>query len=318
MSISVELFGKRVLSPVGLASGPAPNLAWLSLFQDLGYDILTFKTMRDRGWKGHGMPNILNVRGDFESGFVTSQEFTGSITNSLGMPTPEPEVWFHDASELAKRAADRYFVMSVTATLQSGSGEEDMLEQFSDLSGRARRTGADAVELNLSCPNVTAGEGGYTFADAKLSGRVVDSVRSEVGSGFPIFVKAGYLEDYGPLVDETYDDRTGYVAINSISAPVKGAHGELVFADRGGRAGICGEAIRGYSRKAVSRLASQRKGGRELTIVGLGGVLGPDHAVELLESGANAVESATGAIADPLLAVKTKLRLLEREADSER
>ena len=52
---------------MALASGPAPNSAWLEFFADLGYDILTHKTVRDRIWEGHRLPNILNVEGDFGS-----------------------------------------------------------------------------------------------------------------------------------------------------------------------------------------------------------------------------------------------------------
>jgi len=64
-STRVTLFGKTIPSPVGVASGPAPNYRWLVLFSQLGYSILTYKTMRDRRWIGHGMPNLLHVEGDF-------------------------------------------------------------------------------------------------------------------------------------------------------------------------------------------------------------------------------------------------------------
>lgn len=317
VSTKIVLFGKKVANPVGIASGPAPNFKWLTFFSGLGYGILTYKTMRDRSWRGHGMPNLLNVRGDFHRGFVAGDEITGSITNSLGMPTPEPEVWKREARRMARIKGDRFFVMSVTAT-PDGGGEEDMLSQFASLALAGKRAGADAVELNLSCPNVLPGEGGETYTDAKLSGRVVDAVRRGVSSGYPIFVKVGYLDDYRTFVDETYDERVAYVAINSVPGVVRDSARKVLFSDRGGKAGISGVAIREKAREAVSKLVKLRKGRKDFKVIGLGGVLGAWDALSLMDKGADAVESATGALLDPSLGLRISLGLLKaRTGDRE-
>ena len=294
-----------------MASGPAPNYRWLALFSQLGYSILTYKTMRDRRWIGHGMPNLLHVEGDFAHGFVSRAGVTGSITNSLGMPTPEPGFWRAEARRVAETVRDRFFVMSVTATVGRETSEEDVLSQFSSLALEGKNLGADAVELNLSCPNILPGEGGETFTDAKLSGRVVDAVRKSVGGDYPVFIKTGYLRDYREFVEETWDDRVAYVAMNSVAAVVRDRDGVPLFTDRGGKAGICGSAIRELARRAVGNLAEQRTGGRDYKIVGLGGILGPRDAVSLMKSGADAVESATGALLNPFLALEVRLRLLQ-------
>ena len=309
-STRVTLFGKTITSPVGVASGPAPNYKWLALFSQLGYSILTYKTMRDRRWIGHGMPNLLHVSGDFGHGFVSSMGVTGSITNSLGMPTPDPSVWRAEARRVAETSRDRFFILSVSATVGRETSEEDMLSQFSSLALEGKNLGADAVELNLSCPNVLPGEGGETYTDAKLSGRVVDAVRKKVGGDFPVFVKTGYLRDYREFVEQTWDNRVAYVAMNSVAAVVRDREGVPQFADRGGKAGICGSAIRELARGAVANLAEQRTGGRDYKIVGLGGVLGPEDAVSLMKSGADIVESATGALLNPFLALEVRLWLL--------
>jgi dihydroorotate dehydrogenase len=214
---------------------------------------------------------------------------------------------------MAEAKGNRFFVMSVTATVEEGR-EEDMLAQFASLALEGKLAGADSVELNLSCPNVLPGEGGETFTDAKLSGSVVDSVRRSVGSGFPIFVKVGVLDDYSELVERTYDEGIAYVAVNSVPAEVRGPSGEILFLDRGGRAGICGAAIREGAKRAVSSLAALKRGGREFKVIGLGGILGPQDALALLGAGADAVESATGALLDPCLGLKTRLALLEAKA----
>jgi hypothetical protein len=72
--------------------------------------------------------------------------------------------------------------------------------------------------------------------DLKLeeTGRIVDAVRQEVGGGYPVLLKSGYLEDFGPLVEETCQGAMWYVVINSIAKEVRGSAGELTFAERGG------------------------------------------------------------------------------------
>jgi dihydroorotate dehydrogenase len=321
VDVRLELFGKKIVNSVGVASGPAPNFKWLAFFAELGYGILTYKTMRDRAWPGHGMPNLLNVEGNFRRGFVATDRVTGSITNSLGMPTPEPAVWKQEARRLSKLNGERFFVMSVTATPDEREEEVEaqkgMFLQFASLALEGKRAGADAVELNLSCPNVLPGEGGEVYTNSRLCGGIVDAVRGSVGSGYPIFLKVGYLDDYRAIVDETYDDRIAYVAINSVPGVVRDASGNLLFSDRGGKAGICGAAIREKANRAVTKLAKLRKTGKkDFRIIGLGGVLGAWDAVTLEEKGADAIECATGALLEPGLALRISLGMMKAKARS--
>ena len=311
-STAVTLAGKEVESPFGVASGPAPNHVWLGFFARLGYSILSFKTVRDRQWTGHGLPNVVHVKGDFEKGFSASDEETGSLTNSLGMPTPEPDTWAEEAKKVAGEKEGKLFVMSVTATVLGETGPEEVAGQFAALASKVKSLGADAVELNLSCPNVLPGEGGETFTDPVLSGRIVGAVRSAVGTGYPILAKVGYLKDYSKLVEKTWDEGVSYVAINSVAAPVADPAGKPLFADRGGKAGICGGAIRKLALEAVRSLASLRRESRTFHVFGVGGVLVPEDAVALMDAGADGVESAAGALLDPCLAMSVRLALLER------
>ena len=296
---------------MALASGPAPNSAWLEFFADLGYDILTHKTVRDRIWEGHRLPNILNVEGDFGSGFRVVGGFNGTITNSFGMPSADPSVWQGEVRRVLDNCRGKFVVVSVTATTVKETTESDVVAQFASLSAAVKRTGAQAVELNLSCPNLSAGEGGEVYADPRLCGRIVDAVRQEVGGEYPVLLKSGFLEDFASLVEETCRGPTGYVVINSIPAEVRGSAGELAFADRGGRAGVAGNALFEFTARAVRSLQRRRESGRDFVIFAVGGVAGPAQALKLMALGADVVESATGALHDSTLALRIKKALLE-------
>ena len=108
-------------------------------------------------WSRYAQP--APCRGRLRTGFVSRAGVTGSITNSLGMPTPEPGFWRAEARRVAETVRDRFLVMSVTATVGRETSEEDMLSQFSSLALEGKNLGADAVELNFSCPNILPGEG---------------------------------------------------------------------------------------------------------------------------------------------------------------
>jgi dihydroorotate dehydrogenase len=300
----------ELASPVGLAAGPAPNARWIDCFASLGYDLLTYKTVRDRAWRGFLLPNLLAVQGDFGRGFTVTEQFTGTITNSLGMPSMAPEAWTHDVRALVAKHGGKLLTVSVTATPSPSTPAEEVIRQFASLAQMVQALGAQGVELNLSCPNVHGRAEGELYADAELVGRIVDATRAAVGSRFPLFLKVGYLESYAALVQAANDDRVAYVAINAIRAPVRYPDGRSVFPDRGDAAGICGQAIQSHAVRAVTALAQLRRGGQQYHIVGVGGVIDEDSAVALLGAGADAIECATGALFDPALALRIKRRLL--------
>lgn len=307
----VRLFGKEIRSPVGVAAGPAPNFLWLQFFSELGYDILTFKTVRDRYWEGHHLPNLLHVDGSFAKGFQVQEEYTGTITNSLGMPSAEPAIWKREARKVVKNNREKFVAVSVTATVGDATKQEEIASQFASLAAAVKETGADAVELNLSCPNVGAEDGGEIFTDSKLCGRIMDDVRARVGSMFPVLLKTGYLRDYLQLVEHTWDGRVGYSVINAMAARVTDGEGRLPFADRGGRAGICGAPLEEYANRAVRNLQGIRNSHGDFHIFAVGGVSSPETAKRLLRGGADVVETAMSALCDPCFALSIRKSLLE-------
>ena len=52
----------------------------------------------------------------------------------------------------------------------------------------------------------------------------------------------------------------------------------------------------------------------EFPVIGLGGVLGPNDALALMQAGADAIETASGALLDPTLGLRVNLGLLEARA----
>src|SRR5438552_5730553 len=83
--------GLPVGSPLGIAAGPLLNGQWILYYAALGFDVLTYKTVRSRVRASYALPNLqpiapTAVRGN-EGRLLASGEMRGSWAVSFGMPS---------------------------------------------------------------------------------------------------------------------------------------------------------------------------------------------------------------------------------------
>ncbi len=53
--------GRPIASPLGISAGPLLNGRWLLYYAALGYDVLTYKTVRSRARDCYALPNLVPV-----------------------------------------------------------------------------------------------------------------------------------------------------------------------------------------------------------------------------------------------------------------
>nr|MCU0897044.1 hypothetical protein [Burkholderiales bacterium] len=193
-----RFLGMPVRSRLGVAAGLLLNARWVELYARLGYDIVTYKTVRSRARRCHPMPNWVTVDapeplGRGETRCVTKPRrdadpaaVTASV--SFGMPSKDPEGWMPDVGRARKALKPgQVLVVSVVASPGAGDGERAMIGDFANLAAMAREAGAQVVEANLSCPNVCTAEGDI-YLDAGLSGRIARAMRAAAGP-VPVLLK---------------------------------------------------------------------------------------------------------------------------------
>src|SRR5579862_7914590 len=66
----IDFLGKKVSSRIGIPAGPLLNARWVALAAQLGYDVLTYKTIRSREHPSHPLPNMIYID---THGMVTHQ-----------------------------------------------------------------------------------------------------------------------------------------------------------------------------------------------------------------------------------------------------
>ena len=259
---------------------------------------------------------ILNASGCLDA--LTAPEVAGALdvfVTKTVTPLPregnqpiriaETDVGMLNSIGLANPGIDRFLAEVLPQLLELGppvwvSVGGFAAEDYADLCGRLDGTGATALELNLSCPNVAAPEDEATA--------IVTAARAATGK--PLYAKlAPGLPDL-PAVAE--------------AAAAAGADGlSLVNTIRGlaldpatllprlstGSGGLSGPALRPVALAAVH--AAYRATG--LPIVGMGGVETGAHALELIAAGASAVALGTVLFADPGAPARVR-RELEVEA----
>lgn len=324
-----NILGRVVDFPFGVpASVVSSNSVWLEHFAARGADILTYKTVRSKARERHPWPNWAFLPDDLAispgqtipattvpEGYWPSDRSRVSMANSFGVPSMDPKEWQADVAKAhdAIEGKNRILIVSVIAT--DAPTVEEMANDYLETARLALSAGAHAIELNLSCPNTRGETTSDLFRDVSATRAVVQRVRSGLGEDAKLVLKLGYLDGAG--LDNLFEGVSqfvdGFAAINTIPVPIHRSDGSQYFPGESRReAGISGFAIRKWGLEVVRSLARLRAerptSYRPLTILGMGGVLTPDDALQYYDAGADGVLSCTGLFLDPRLAVSTRLR----------
>ncbi len=323
-----SFLGIPVYSPFGIPAGPLLNAGYVRAAMRAGFDVVTFKTQRSVKFASNPHPNILYVKSPADLATAGLHTVVGTtkppqlleelaITNSFGMPCRGPEVWMPDLAGLIARShPGQLVIMSVVGTIQPGFSQTDYFNDFAAVAKLAAQAGAQVIEFNLSCPNV-AGEGVLCYTpDA------VEAICRMVAAAVPgrqLIAKIGYFApEQDGLLTQVVAAMVPFVsaiaAINTVAASVVDEQGNQALPGRGRRtSGICGAAIKTAGLSMVQRLdALRRKAGYKYEIVGVGGVMTPGDFDLYRQAGADVVRSGTGAMWDPHLAWRIKVRAARR------
>ncbi len=304
----IDFLGFPLLSPIGVPAGPLLNSAWVALAGKLGFDVLTYKTIRSREHPSHPLPNIVFVERNEKGALASKPPFLSkdiSITNSFGMPSMSPEFLMEDISRAnASLGAGQVMIVSVVGTQRPG---ENFLKDFVAAAQLAKSAGAKIIEANFSCPNVAKETGSlyscaedvYTFTKA-----IAQSIRP-----IPLLAKVGLCENEEHLRSIlralAMAGAAGVCGLNSVSMSVIDEQGFPVLGSERRTSGVCGSAIRNealHFMRAAARINREEK--LDLALLGCGGLMTAEHLRQMLEEGACLALSATGMMWDPYLAFK--------------
>ena len=228
-------------------------------------------------------------------------ESAGGMINSIGLPNPGVEVYLaHHVGEYARLGEPR-----ITNVMGSSAGE------FAELVERvAEREEVAAIELNVSCPNVTTGLD--IGADPRGLRDLLAVVRPLTRK--PLIVKlTPNTADVAACAAAAEAGGADAVSlINTLRAMslAPGGHGRPWLGGRTG--GLSGPAIRAIALAQVASVAARVA----VPVVGMGGVSSGADAAELLEVGARLVAVGSESFRDPAAGSRVAAELAAHFAEN--
>lgn len=316
-----DFFGVPVRSRFGIAASLLCNSNWLDVYAKLGFDLLSYKTVRLKPRKSHGLPSwgFLDEARTAELENVEAPQVTvagvpdraseATVGGSLGVPSQAPEFWGPDISRCRELIRPgQALIVSLVASAAPDTTVDSFLAEFEELAARVREAGAQVVEVNLSCPNVQKREG-EAYRDPEFAARVAKALRRGAGP-LPLLMKVGGIEDPAAMqallraVDGTMD---GVIMMNGLSRVVLDPSGAAAFGENRRRAGITGGAIYRFAMRQVQEAVSIV--GRDrlaMKVIACGGATNPARVKSFMDAGAYAVLCATAVVWNPYLAVQLK------------
>jgi len=306
-----RLFDYALNSSLGIAAGPLLNSKWVEAYSRIGYDVLTYATVRSHFAPAHVLPNIRAVQNRELVAVATRRPgVNGDLTLaiSLGTPSMEPDVWRRDVRRARERIGKgQVLIVSVLGTTPPGGDREALVADYAQCARWAAEAGADIVEVHLAWPDPFADQPQAIYENLPLSAQILHRVRTNVS--VPIVAKFGAFRTPRLLHDTATKLAawaSGFTLVHSFQRKVVDETGNAAFEGIGrDRADIVGaDTFPAASRQIAELLAWRRAGCWDRAILAVGGITTVARAHEMLREGTDAVLVATAALCTPLFAVR--------------
>ena len=290
VDLAVRVGPLALANPLMTASGTAGLGLELEPFMDLKVaGAIVVKTLTVKPRRGNPMPRLC--------------ETPSGLLNSIGLPNKGLD---HFLREVLPRLAGKSacLVVNIAGTC---TGE------FGEMAARLDAAeGVDAIELNISCPNVEGGD--LPFGrDPEVVHRLVSDVRS--ATRLPIVTKlTPNVADVASIARAAKEGGTDAVSlINTLLG--------MAVDWRTGRPGL-GTTIGGLSGPAVKpialRMCWEVARSVDVPVIGIGGIRNADDVLEFLSVGCSAVQIGTLHYRTPDIIPRTLAELRAKLAEAGR
>lgn len=270
MNLEVKVAGVTFKNPVTTASGTFGSGAEFEEFVDLSaLGAVTTKGVANVPWEGNPTPRIA--------------ETYGGMLNAVGLQNPGIELFCkRDIPHLKEKGA------SIIVNVCGRS-----MEDYVDVVKRLQDEPVDLLEINVSCPNVKAG--GIAFGqnpDALYE--ITKAVKAKAKQ--PIIMKLSpNVTDITEMARAAEAGGSDALSlINTITGMKIDIHRrKFVLANQTG--GLSGPAIKPVAVRMIYQVHKACK----LPIIGMGGVMTGEDAIELMMAGATMVSVGTANFHNP-------------------
>lgn len=271
MNLKVKIAGVDFNNPVMTASGTFGSGIEYSDYVDLNrLGAVVTKGVANVPWEGNATPRIA--------------ETYGGMLNAVGLQNPGIDVFVERDLPFLKKY-DTKVIVNVC-----GKSTSDYVEVVERLADEA----VDMLEINISCPNVK--EGGIAFGQNPKSVEDITRAVKKVAKQ-PIIMKLS--PNVTDITETAKAAEAGGADVLSLINTLTGMKIDInrrnfVLANKTG--GLSGPAIKPIAVRMVYQVANAVN----LPIIGMGGIMNVEDALEFIMAGATAVSVGTANFANPL------------------
>jgi dihydroorotate dehydrogenase (NAD+) catalytic subunit len=264
-SLSVRVAGLELRNPTALASGILGYSAEsLQRIAEAGAGAVVTKSVGVEPRPGYANPTVVQAN--------------AGLINAMGLPNPGIDEYTEEIT-YAKSILKVPLIVSVYGYTA---------EEYVNVARKAAEAGADAIELNVSCPHVKD-TGSEIGQNPKILAEVVAKVKAATQK--PIIVKlspnvADIAEIAKTAVKAGADALT---AINTVKAMAIDAETQMPVLSNV-KGGLSGPAIKPVALRCVYDIFEAQL---KAPIIGCGGITTWQDAVEFLLAGASAIQIGT-------------------------
>lgn len=270
MNTKVNIAGVEFKNPVTTASGTFGSGTEYSEFVDLSLlGAVTTKGVANVPWPGNPTPRIA--------------ETYGGMINAIGLQNPGIDVFVNRDIPFLKQY-DTKIIVNVC-----GKTTEDYIDVVERLGDQP----VDLLEINISCPNVK--EGGIAFGqDPKAVEAITREVKRHAKQ--PIIMKLSpNVTDITVMAKAAEAGGADALSLINTLTGMKIDINRRSFALANKTGGMSGPAVKPVAVRMVYQVAQAVK----LPIIGMGGIMTAEDALEFILTGATAVAVGTANFHNP-------------------
>ena len=275
MNTKVSIAGVELKNPITVASGTFGSGMEYDEFVDLNLlGAVTTKGVANVPWPGNLTPRVA--------------ETYGGMMNAIGLQNPGIDTFVKRDIPFLKEK-DTKIIVNVC-----GKSTEDYLDVVERLGDEP----VDLLEINVSCPNVK--EGGIAFGqDPKALYDITKAIKAKAKQ--PIIMKLSpNVTDITEMAKAAVAAGSDALSLINTLTGMKIDVKRRTFAVANKTAGVSGPAIHPIAVRMVYQVANAVK----LPIIGMGGVMNTEDALEMIMAGATAVAVGTANFHNPYATVE--------------
>ncbi len=295
-----EFCGLKFSNPVGLAAGFDKDAKLYKAFSTLGFSFIEIGTVTPKGQPGNPKPRLFRIVQD--KALINRMGFNNKGVDAAveGLKGKRPDILI--GGNIGKN--------TVTPNAEAPA---DYLECFKKLYPYV-----DYFAINVSCPNVA--NLSELQSASSLAGilTVIMEERDKQEQRKPVLIKISpdlsfvHLDEVLDIVEKMKVD--GIIAVNTTiqrnDLTIDNAQVERI-----GRGGLSGEPLTWKALETVNYIRQRTKG--KLPIMGVGGIMSAEDAINMLAAGAMLVQVYSGFIYEgPALVKKINKAILKKSGET--